>query len=234
MTCEEYRLYLSEKNALGDVAAAVHAESCDQCRSLGLAQEELIHCLLAVRENVPETPQPLEASVMNAYRRQQGSRFRAKSSLVWRLAWTAGAAILLIAVVLWGKHGNRKPVAIPQSAKVAPAAQVPPAVGKPEPAHVAEIAPKVVRTRHGAANSRTTPRAPVTVASAQPDSAASGFSNLMYCDPISCGGAMQVIRIQVPAFPTEELRPLRPAGGVVQADVVVGPDGVARAIRFVK
>ena len=60
-----------------------------------------------------------------------------------------------------------------------------------------------------------------------------GYSDLMYCDPVVCSGPMQVVRIKVP------VRQVKPGAGkngsnsnsFVNAEVVVGPDGVARAIR---
>ncbi len=72
-----------------------------------------------------------------------------------------------------------------------------------------------------------------------------GYDNLMYCDPVVCSGPMQVVNIKVPA---SQLRPGTPKEGApgsaakpgagkaegnsyVNVEVVVGPDGVARAIR---
>ena len=58
-----------------------------------------------------------------------------------------------------------------------------------------------------------------------------GYSNLMYCDPVVCSGPMQVVHIKVPV---NQVKPnVGQSGGnsFVNADVVVGPDGVARAIR---
>ncbi len=58
-----------------------------------------------------------------------------------------------------------------------------------------------------------------------------GYSNLMYCDPVVCSGPMHVVHIKVPVG---EAKPSldKPVGnGFVNAEVVVGADGVARAIR---
>lgn len=55
-----------------------------------------------------------------------------------------------------------------------------------------------------------------------------GYSNLMYCDPVACAGPMQVVHIKVRVSD----RARRSAdSGYLAADVVVGADGVARAIR---
>ncbi len=60
-----------------------------------------------------------------------------------------------------------------------------------------------------------------------------GYSDLMYCDPVVCSGPMQVVRIKVPVG---QVKPGAGKNGsnsnsFVNAEVVVGPDGVARAIR---
>ena len=57
--------------------------------------------------------------------------------------------------------------------------------------------------------------------------------NLMYCDQISCSGALDIIRMQLPASPVAGDSTSAPAQDVVLADVLVGSDGVARAIRIV-
>jgi len=56
----------------------------------------------------------------------------------------------------------------------------------------------------------------------------------MYCDALSCGGAMQLIRVQLPssaaAFEPAAATPY----GTIYADVLVGSDGIARGIRVVQ
>jgi len=58
-----------------------------------------------------------------------------------------------------------------------------------------------------------------------------GYSNLMYCDPVVCSGPMQVVHIKVPVGQVKPNLGQSSGNGFVNADVVVGPDGVARAIR---
>jgi len=58
-----------------------------------------------------------------------------------------------------------------------------------------------------------------------------GYSNLMYCDPVVCSGPMQVIHIKVPVGQVKPNVGQSEGNSFVNADVVVGPDGVARAIR---
>jgi hypothetical protein len=58
-----------------------------------------------------------------------------------------------------------------------------------------------------------------------------GYSNLMYCDPVVCAGPMQVVHIKVPVGQVKPNLGQTMGNAFVNADVVVGPDGVARAIR---
>ncbi len=58
-----------------------------------------------------------------------------------------------------------------------------------------------------------------------------GYSNLMYCDPVVCSGPMQVVHIKVPVGQVKPNLGQTVGNSFVNADVVVGPDGVARAIR---
>lgn len=58
-----------------------------------------------------------------------------------------------------------------------------------------------------------------------------GYSNLMYCDPMVCSGPMQVVHIKVPIGQVKPNLGQTVGNGFVNAEVVVGPDGVARAIR---
>jgi hypothetical protein len=58
-----------------------------------------------------------------------------------------------------------------------------------------------------------------------------GYSNLMYCDPMVCSGPMQVVHIKVPVGQVKPNLGQTVGNAFVNAEVVVGPDGVARAIR---
>ena len=60
------------------------------------------------------------------------------------------------------------------------------------------------------------------------------FDSLLYCDPFSCGDPMQVIRLEMPAASVgRAFRPLA-RNGFVNAEVIVGTDGLTRAVRFTK
>jgi hypothetical protein len=55
----------------------------------------------------------------------------------------------------------------------------------------------------------------------------------MYCDVLSCAGAFEVIRMELPAASANRDPTAQQGSGIVLADVLVGSDGIARAIRIV-
>jgi hypothetical protein len=61
-----------------------------------------------------------------------------------------------------------------------------------------------------------------------------GFRSLMYCDELSCGGAMDVLRIELQPSDAGLIAAAPQSGSVVSADVLVGADGIARGIRIVR
>src|SRR5206468_2674779 len=91
-------------------------------------------------------------------------------------------------------------------------------------------APKVAATAETPAlrQSRTSSSglpAPATAALAEEALAKAGYTDLMFCDPLSCSSDAQVVRMELPAQGSAEQ--------TVMADVVVGDDGLVRAIRIV-
>ena len=89
--------------------------------------------------------------------------------------------------------------------------------------------------------------APASGAAPSAGSTWPGYNNLMYCDPVVCSGPMQVVNIKVPASQLQPGKAKESAPGTqakpgagkaegnsyVNVEVLVGPDGVARAIRTV-
>jgi hypothetical protein len=106
----------------------------------------------------------------------------------------------------------------------------PPAVAVPArvTTQVAKDLPGTGRKRRAVTDRHTALPSPAPVAaSALPP----GFHSLMFCDELSCGEALEVIRVQLPS----SAGMLAASGGQpVFADVLVGPDGIARGIRVVE
>ena len=151
-------------------------------------------------------------------------------------AYAAVAAALLIAILL-GLHLFRQshPTA-PVESKSIPAASAPAtqhiASASPiAPATTARLNPKPhVAGRYTSMGKHFAVRAPVVSSASEatadePQSDAdSGYVALMFCDPLSCASDTQIVRMELPDATTAQPQ---------VADVVVGYDGIVRAVRFV-
>jgi hypothetical protein len=71
---------------------------------------------------------------------------------------------------------------------------------------------------------------PAPVAAAQP-AAVAAFQPLWYSQQPVAGAAYSVVRVRIPVS-SLALLPDAPAGGMIEADLLVGEDGLARGIRF--
>jgi hypothetical protein len=71
-------------------------------------------------------------------------------------------------------------------------------------------------------------RANVTTASLIQTEQAQGYTPLMLCDPLSCSEDAQVVRMELPASAADG------STATQMADVIVGDDGLVRAIRIVQ
>lgn len=231
MTCQELRLYFEDplRHDAELRSELEHLAHCGDCARYVEAQRKLGNSLRLLRESVPQYPTSLDAAVPAAYRRVMAEKTaRAvpvprERSFGW-LRWSVvGAAILLGVVLLY----RNQPHVGPATARPAP---VQPAPVAPSPVAV-ETTVKRPQAKKPLTAKRSQP-APVLNA-ATPATLPPGFRSLMYCDELSCGDAMEVIRVQLPSS-AMRFAPAAGAGGPVFADVLVGPDGIARGIRVVE
>jgi len=236
MTCHELRLYFEDPLRM-DVKfppEVEHLARCTECARLLEARRELGAELRLLRELAPEPSAALEAAVLANYRQRiTGDRTlgRSRTSRFTVAAWTtAAAAVLALAGVLL-LHPARS---VETSNSRIESAQQPMAeMGTFEkgansvPWINAASSPK--NRRRSARQPRRAPQAATAKTPASED-----FRSLMYCDELSCGGAMQLIRVQLPssagAFEPAAALPY----GAIYADVLVGSDGIARGIRIVQ
>ena len=248
MTCRELHSYF-QGNLHGEINApsasaemAEHVGRCPECNRFVEGQKELTTNLRLVRDSAPPIPRSLDNAVVANYRRYVLERScRDKSVPVTKrispravLGWAAALAITVIVAyggivlfspreqVLIGTHqqGTAERSTVLQA----------PSKGNNSAGLAQTIMPKAPNLPHHRAK-RT--RGAVSVAQ-QDDSLPTGFRSLLYCDQISCAGAMDVIRVQLPS----SVLGLTPASArtnsAVFADVMVGPDGIARGIRVVE
>jgi hypothetical protein len=237
MTCQELRLYL-EDPLRPDVefsAEAEHLAHCLECARFVEAHRELGAGLRLLREAAPQPSPELDATVLVNYRRQITEQ-PAPQSVAERhgfalVGWSAiAAAVALAALLLLGSpqttnRSNATSLA-QQTAVSRPLTPIRPANRQAS----ASTAPYAKRTRpHILHHQRSLPR----VVSAETP-VAQDFRSLMYCDPFSCGGAMQVIRLQLPASAAAFEPGAGSSNNPTYADVLIGSDGIARGIRIVQ
>jgi hypothetical protein len=251
MTCREFEKTLPERVRRGPVeqealaAAEEHERTCSRCAARAAAERELTAGLGMLRSAMPDAPRPeVEAALLARFRTER----RRPAARRW--VWAAAVAACLVAAISgWVNLRAGRP-GVPAAAKQLPVAPavvtqtVPPAALVPRvtenqagrrprkaaavraPAPLAAVAPRRKRS----------PRpAPATAAEPMPAEVSTEFF------PVSWGAAStgyaSLMRVKLPrnALASYGL-PVNPDGasGWIQADVLVGEDGVARAIRFVQ
>lgn len=253
MNCQTFKALVQDIDRRGGVEermredALTHAESCLRCarrlqstRALAAALEAL-----ARADESQHAPPRVEDQVRLAFR--AGARRRPRPSRVaWAVAAAAALALALGAGFLWHRMISPGPAQRPdQRAGQGPSqmndrlAAIPaPAAAQPGSGQPAKPAPsRETRTGHGLRRRRVqrppaAPRQPEVL----PGEEMAGFLPLPFADreePLETG---EIVRIQLSerslgllGVPVGEPSSSQP----VTADVVLGQDGTARAIRFV-
>ena len=213
---------------------AEHLAHCPECVRFVEKRHALGAGLRLVRESAQEPSAALEAAVLANYRRRitgdpplVRSRTRRFTVVCWT---TAAAAGLALAAVLLFHPGRRLETS---NLKIESAQPRMAQLGTSEksanrvPWTNAASSPK---TRlHSARQARRAAQPAATKSPASED-----FRSLMYCDALSCGGAMQLIRVQLPSSAAAFEPAAASSDGAIYADVLVGSDGIARGIRVVQ
>jgi hypothetical protein len=199
-----------------------HLEICADCR-LALANQRMLSAGLAVlAESDGRPPAELKAALMAEVRREVRRHGRVRK---W--PWVAAAAAALFAgAYLVTPHFARPDN--PPVVKLAPPSLAPAG----EIQRVARPAVQVkLKRRHRA----TVPRP--SQAEEAPGEVATDFFAIPYTEPLRPEERADVFRVEVPRASMAAFG-LPVAGGrldsAIAADVVVGEDGVTRAIRFIR
>lgn len=227
MTCERFRESIRDmlRAESPPAPAQKHCEECREC-ALEWERERLLNSALAMaaEEAAAATPTPgLEAKTIEALRNRRRAPW-------WRSRWmwtgaaaAASAAVVLILVA--GRSASAPAAERPREIVATPAVSPPlPEIAPPAPRPVP--AAKAVTARR--ANPPGNPRKRVET----------GTEFFVLRQPVALPDEdLQVIRIRLPR---REMRrfgmPVSAEGDglPVQADVVIGDDGSARAVRFVR
>ncbi len=232
MTCEELRLYVQDAIRLdGEFRVdPEHLVQCAACAQFVEAQRKLGAGLRLMRQSVPQLPASLDAVVLANYRRHIRDYESAARSTPWQrrfiiLSWSAAATALVLfaALVFFSERRSVIPGAQTHAQNLS-------AGSTPVTANKTAVHPRSPNSR--ASHPPRPERQALSVATL--DSPSAGFRSLMYCDELSCGGAMEVIRLQLPSSAAALAPAAGSTNGPVLADVLVGADGIVRGIRIVE
>jgi hypothetical protein len=241
-------------------AAEAHASQCAGCAQLLIAQKDLTDGLGNLSHEMKnlQAPSNVERQLRAAFRNQTAVASVATAPRRWRYAIGAVAAVLLAGFVLWGFWA--RPTTVTPDASPAPQAGVNTLaspgneVGMPTNAGPMVAPPQFqpVTSRNQVPRSRrhlnqptsasiaATPvlaSAPVLPTADAVREVATDFVPVGYGSALDLQDGGQLVRVELPRFALARFGlPLNMdrADEDIKADVLVGADGLARAIRFVK
>lgn len=259
MTCREFKetaeaLELLELGSSRDEHFLVHQRMCTSCAGWMQQQQRVAGAMRALRNSTAqrEAPSSVEHAVMRAFRQtMQPSALPAgedePATFVFRLirifgwgAYAAAAAALAISLGLgiwyWQHARNAAPQSAQRAQTTAPQSTSAEAMRPPA---LMTGAPQIGALSAKSQEARKVKKAVSTPvdsgnAGAQPDAQlaqSQGYVPMMLCDPLSCSGDEQVVRMELPASTVDSSRD---SSQPLMADVVVGDDGLVRAIRIVQ
>lgn len=184
--------------------------------------------LLRLSAGEAEPSAQLRSRVLSGFEKRME---RKNSAWSWFAPVTAASVIVVVVLAAFGNWKSRAPQFVPSPMVSGSIPDVPPQA----PAGQALIEPtKPKRAVHTRKQHHLTDSFVAKRAAANTELPIAQFDSLMYCDPFSCGDPMQVIRLEMPASSVgRAYRPLA-RNGFVNAEVIVGRDGMTRAVRFTR
>jgi len=237
-----------------DAELLAHARECAACGRWLESQCLLGNAMQALRLSTARRAAGpgVEQAVLRAFRNHEfappspAAPDRA-APVVWRLsrlfefgAYAAVAAALILAAflgsrLLHDRHASQPPtqaqmVVAPHSG---PSPAPKSAVSSDASGSMSsEVASKAEKTKKRTARAAAPPVETGTAAAAEAASDSDGYVALMLCDPLICSGDEEVIRMELPAVGATSAE--GDSGQPVLADVVIGDDGLVRAMRIVQ
>jgi hypothetical protein len=254
MTCREFTrtvegFSLAELSRVANAELLQHGQGCVDCAGWFQRRHALAGAMQTLRSSTAamEAPVDVERAVLRALRQSsvaavvprealpQPLAFRLSNFFGWG-AYAAVAAALAISLGLgiWflqhsgkaSRQAAQLPTAKTEQLVQSKATQPEQVAQSPQPqapAYKKSIEPTVTRAAVVLPG-----KTAASTASLAQTAQAQGYTPLMLCDPLSCSGDEQIVRLELPATA---------ADGSVEsqmADVVVGDDGLVRAIRIVQ
>ena len=238
MNCQRFRKHLGNSSEdalmLGHLSSEMlaHINGCSDCKKSLEQRRELALGLQRIRKAAPAVPEAVDAAVLMAFRKRLATqhdevpryqRTGRPAMFSYRAAVIAAVGMLIFFLL----PGER---AVP---RIETARAPQPEVTNEAPGSASRSTPnrafsQSTRNIGKKIHQHSYPRK----ATDDHTLLSPGFASLMYCDRLSCAGEMEIVRVQVspsmlgvPAARPDKASP-------VLADVLVGPDGIARGIRF--
>ena len=242
----------AQMSAAAQARLAAHLEQCAGCAARVARERQLTRALKAVADSAPASSRAaaIEAQLLAAFAARPAAasaKVRASRSVFATpaaRAWLAVAAILVLAVAVWQGTarwqvaGEVRPASTQAAASPAVSAPAVLPAGTPAPDRAdapiripAERTPSPVAPRPAGARRTPVPRAvPVS------EDDVLRFVSLPTAIGLPALESGRIVRVELPTamLPAYGLDVTPDSkAGVVEADVLVGQDGQARAIRFV-
>jgi hypothetical protein len=186
-----------------------------------------------------EPPARVDAALLAAFRAQTAPTSSTVVSMPsraghwpsWKLAAVAAGILILISVmaIFWRSASSQKPQG--EERAIAPTPGAAPSPQAEQPAGGAQVAGEQPK------NPPKRARRNASVDSADEDEVVTQFFSLREGEDLTSLESLQLVRIELPGSALSEVGlPVDPetANEPVKADVVLGQDGLARAIRFVR
>jgi len=250
MTCKELRSQLEDhdlgRHIVDSVAVAEHASGCAECSQFLDEQRELEASLRLLRESTPVISHSADSAILEAYRQHAVANASFRQQPVPRRVTVKGAfawaGALALAIVVAGAvltffspaHETASPPVQLQNEAASQSAKSPeaPVQDKDRSRVAPTVATNAVKHKVRIQRVEATPTAAEVVN--VPDPLPGGFRSLMFCDPVSCGGPMQMIRVELPPSAAGLASNATASSETVYAEVLVGSDGLAPGIRVLK
>ena len=251
MNCSEFQ-HISHELARDQVEgrdrieAWAHAGECPRCAKY-LEQERRLTLKLGFLSQAlssQEAPERLESALLTAFREHAahtdgngsvplhaGPRFWARQKFWgWGATAAALAAVIALAVAIHSRRDAQSELAT--TSVVTPTRSTQESTSSAAMAEHEDHQPAIqaLRHRHDVRPYLRSVRSEGTTTLADN----SGFVPLIYCDELNCATPGEIVRVEIPASSLPMMGLVSDnRSGTVRADVVVGEDGIARAIRLV-
>jgi hypothetical protein len=249
---EELALVLA-RNSLLDAATReqglIHMEACERCASRLAEERALLARVRAIVDEMAgeEPPARVETALLAAFRAQSAIVSAPRRARHWsnlKLAAVAAGILLLISVmaVILRSAGSQRPqrqerAVAPDASPASPKQAKPPAVGDRLAIEQSVKEPKRTHRRTTVNNSDEVEVVTEFFPLREGEDLNALESLLREGEGVSTLDNLQVVRIELPGAALSDVGlPVDPETVIepVKADVVLGQDGLARAIRFVR